>query len=78
VEYLIGILAVSVTTAGSLVLILFLDRFEKDPLWLLTLVFLWGAVAVWTALCACVWACVFWLCGSCSASYWITEALNFH
>jgi RsiW-degrading membrane proteinase PrsW (M82 family) len=45
VEYLIGILAVSVTTAGSLVLILFLDRFEKDPLWLLTLVFLWGAVA---------------------------------
>ena len=34
----------SVTTAGSLVLIWFLDRFEKDPLWLLTLVFLWGAV----------------------------------
>ncbi len=44
-EYLVGILAVSVTTAGSLVLIWFLDRFEKDPLWLLTLVFLWGAVA---------------------------------
>lgn len=43
-EYLMGILAVSVTTASSLVLIWFLDRFEKDPLWLLTLVFLWGAL----------------------------------
>lgn len=48
-EYLIGILAVSVTTAGSLVLIWFLDRFEKDPLWLLALVFLWGALPAATA-----------------------------
>jgi RsiW-degrading membrane proteinase PrsW (M82 family) len=44
VEYLVGALAVTVATAGSVVLIWFLDRFEKDPIWLLTLVFLWGAV----------------------------------
>ncbi len=43
-EYLAGILAVSVTTIGSLALIWFLDRFEKEPIWLLALAFLWGAV----------------------------------
>ena len=43
-EYLIGAFAVTVSTAGSVVLIWFLDRFEKDPIWLLALVFLWGAV----------------------------------
>ncbi len=43
-EYLLGAAAVTVATAGSVALIWFLDRFEKDPLWLLTLVFLWGAV----------------------------------
>lgn len=43
-EYLIGALAVTVSTAGSVALIWFLDRFEKDPIWLLALVFLWGAV----------------------------------
>jgi RsiW-degrading membrane proteinase PrsW (M82 family) len=37
-------LAVTVTTVASLILIWFLDRFEKDPVWLLGLVFLWGAV----------------------------------
>jgi len=40
----LAISAVSITTAASLVLIWFLDRFEKSPIWLLTLVFLWGAV----------------------------------
>jgi RsiW-degrading membrane proteinase PrsW (M82 family) len=49
VEQLIGVLAVSAATAGSLILIWFLDRFEKDPLWLLTAVFLWGAVPAITA-----------------------------
>jgi RsiW-degrading membrane proteinase PrsW (M82 family) len=44
VEYLAAALAVTVTTAASLILIWFLDRFEKDPVWLLALVFLWGAV----------------------------------
>jgi RsiW-degrading membrane proteinase PrsW (M82 family) len=44
VEYLLGALAVTVATAGSVALIWFLDRFEKDPIWLLALVFLWGAV----------------------------------
>ena len=43
-EYLAATLAVTVTTAASLILIWFLDRFEKDPVWLLGLVFLWGAV----------------------------------
>lgn len=43
-EYLAGALAVTVTTIASLILIWLLDRFEKDPVWLLTLVFLWGAV----------------------------------
>jgi RsiW-degrading membrane proteinase PrsW (M82 family) len=44
VPYLVGLLAVSVTTAGNVLFIWFLDRFEKDPIWLLALVFLWGAV----------------------------------
>ncbi len=42
--YILGILAVSLTTLGYLVLIWFLDRFEKEPIWLLALIFLWGAV----------------------------------
>lgn len=44
VEYLAAVLGVTVTTIGSLTLIWLLDRFEKDPIWLLALVFLWGAV----------------------------------
>jgi RsiW-degrading membrane proteinase PrsW (M82 family) len=44
VEYLAGALAVTVTTIGSFVIIWLLDRFEKDPVWLLMLIFLWGAV----------------------------------
>jgi RsiW-degrading membrane proteinase PrsW (M82 family) len=44
VEYLAATLAVTLTTIASLILIWFLDRFEKDPVWLLALVFLWGAV----------------------------------
>ena len=43
-EYLAATLAVTLTTIASLILIWFLDRFEKDPVWLLALVFLWGAV----------------------------------
>ena len=43
-EYLLGIVAVTFTTGCNLVFIWFLDRFEKEPIWLLTLVFLWGAV----------------------------------
>ena len=43
-EYLAATLAVTVTTVASLILIWFLDRFEKEPVWLLGLVFLWGAV----------------------------------
>jgi RsiW-degrading membrane proteinase PrsW (M82 family) len=43
-EYLAALIAVTITTIASLILIWFLDRFEKDPIWLLTLVFLWGAV----------------------------------
>jgi RsiW-degrading membrane proteinase PrsW (M82 family) len=44
VEYLAAALAVTLTTIASLILIWFLDRFEKDPVWLLATVFLWGAV----------------------------------
>jgi RsiW-degrading membrane proteinase PrsW (M82 family) len=44
VEYLAATLAVTLTTIASLILIWFLDRFEKDPVWLLALIFLWGAV----------------------------------
>jgi len=44
VAYLAAVLGVTVTTVGSLILIWLLDRFEKDPIWLLALVFLWGAV----------------------------------
>jgi len=44
VEYLAGAVAVTVTTIGSLFIIWLLDRFEKDPVWLLMLIFLWGAV----------------------------------
>jgi RsiW-degrading membrane proteinase PrsW (M82 family) len=44
VEYLAATVAVTLTTIASLILIWFLDRFEKDPVWLLALVFLWGAV----------------------------------
>jgi len=43
-EYLLAFVAISFTTLGSVILIWFLDRFEKEPVWLLTLVFLWGAV----------------------------------
>lgn len=43
-EYLAGITAVSFTTAGNLFLIWLLDRFEKEPIWLLAFTFLWGAV----------------------------------
>ncbi len=43
-EYVLGIFAVTFTTAGNLVVIWFLDRFEKEPIWLLALTFLWGAV----------------------------------
>lgn len=38
------ILTVGVGTALGLGLIWFLDRFEKEPIWVLALVFLWGAV----------------------------------
>jgi RsiW-degrading membrane proteinase PrsW (M82 family) len=44
VEYVVGAVAVTVTTIFSLILIWLLDRFEKDPVWLLMLIFLWGAV----------------------------------
>lgn len=43
-EYLVAFTAVTMTTAASMTLIWLLDRFEKEPIWLLTLVFLWGAV----------------------------------
>ena len=43
-EYILAFVGVTVTTAGSLVVIWFLDRFEKEPVWLLALVFIWGAV----------------------------------
>lgn len=49
--YLIGALAVTVSTAGNIALIWFLDRFEKDPIWLLALVFLWGALPAAMAAC---------------------------
>ena len=35
-EYLLGIFAVTVTTCGSMFIIWLLDRFEKEPIWLLT------------------------------------------
>lgn len=42
--FLIGILAVSVITIINLLIIWWIDRFEKQPLWLLVLVFFWGAI----------------------------------
>ncbi len=35
---------VSITTAFNMIIIWWLDRFEKEPIWLLLLVFLWGCV----------------------------------
>jgi len=35
---------VSLTTAFNLIIIWWLDRFEKEPIWLLLLVFIWGCV----------------------------------
>ena len=35
---------VSLTTAFNLIIIWWLDRFEKEPIWLLLLVFVWGCV----------------------------------
>lgn len=43
-EYLLAFVAISLTTLGSVILIWFLDRFEKEPIWLLALVFVWGAL----------------------------------
>jgi len=43
-EYIAGTLAVSTMTAANLVIIWLLDRFEKEPIWLLAFAFLWGAV----------------------------------
>ncbi|UCE27098.1 MAG: PrsW family intramembrane metalloprotease, partial [Candidatus Coatesbacteria bacterium] len=44
-EYaLMAIFAVSVTTAINLLIIWWIDRFEKEPVWLLLLIFVWGAV----------------------------------
>lgn len=39
-----AVFAVSVTTAINLIIIWWIDRFEKEPVWLLLLVFVWGAV----------------------------------
>jgi RsiW-degrading membrane proteinase PrsW (M82 family) len=36
--------AVSVTTIINLLIIWWIDRFEKEPVWLLLLIFVWGAV----------------------------------
>ncbi len=41
---LLGILAVSFTTVINLLIIWWIGRFEKQPIWLLLLVFIWGAV----------------------------------
>lgn len=43
-EYFYFIAGISLYTALSLGLIWFLDRFEKEPIWVLALVFLWGAL----------------------------------
>jgi len=43
-EYFLVVLTVGLGTAFGLGLIWFLDRFEKEPIWVLALVFLWGAV----------------------------------
>lgn len=41
---LLGIIAVSITTVINLALIWWIDRFEKQPIWLLVLIFFWGAI----------------------------------
>jgi len=41
---LLGIIAVSVTTIINLAIVWWIDRFEKQPIWLLVLVFFWGAI----------------------------------
>jgi RsiW-degrading membrane proteinase PrsW (M82 family) len=44
-EYaLMAFFAVSVTTIINLLIIWWIDRFEKEPVWLLLLIFVWGAV----------------------------------
>jgi len=44
-EYaLMAFFAVSVTTAINLLIIWWIDRFEKEPVWLLLLILVWGAV----------------------------------
>jgi RsiW-degrading membrane proteinase PrsW (M82 family) len=44
-EYaLMAFFAVSVTTVINLLIIWWIDRFEKEPVWLLLLIFVWGAV----------------------------------
>jgi RsiW-degrading membrane proteinase PrsW (M82 family) len=54
---LLGIIAVSVTTIINLLIVWWIDRFEKQPLWLLVLVFFWGAIpAIVTALIFSVFA----------------------
>jgi RsiW-degrading membrane proteinase PrsW (M82 family) len=54
---LLGIIGVSVTTVINLTIIWWIDRFEKQPLWLLILIFFWGAIpAVVAALIFSVFA----------------------
>lgn len=42
--YFLSIVAAIVPTVGYVALIYWVDRYEKEPLWLLTAAFLWGAV----------------------------------
>ena len=40
----LSILATLIPSLVAIVILWWLDRYEKEPLWLLTIVFLWGAV----------------------------------
>ena len=42
--WLVAILGALIPTIVYVLLVWWLDRYEKEPLWLLALAFLWGAV----------------------------------
>jgi RsiW-degrading membrane proteinase PrsW (M82 family) len=44
VGILLSVLATLVPSVAIIVVLWWLDRYEKEPLWLLSIVFFWGAV----------------------------------
>src|SRR5919106_2375693 len=44
VALLIGLVSATIPVPLYLILVLWIDRYESEPLWMLTIAFLWGAV----------------------------------